>query len=514
MSNGDTGAYQTALARAQALAAKLKKNTEQPPATTNPGLKRAASFETDTEVPPFKKSEMDMDNGNSLTEQVAVPDKMVGMIIGRGGEQITRLQQESGCKIQMASDSGGQPVRMCTLTGSPEAISQAKVLIDGVIANSPGGADAAQGARGGGGGGPPGGMGDFGGMGGGQTVEIMVPGNKVGLVIGKGGETIKNLQMQTGAKITVIQENNSMANEKPLRISGTPQVVEIAKVKVMELLQQLDGGPNGAGRGRGGPMGGMGGGRGPQAGWPSGGGGGMNGGDAVDYVGVSQDKIGLVIGKGGDTIKSINQASGAFVEIDKKAPQDAPEKNFIIRGSKENVERAKQMVLEKIGATPGSGYGAFPGQTFIQGGGGQANGGGAPGGFGGGAPGGGAPGGAPGGAADYSAQWIEYYRSQGMFKEAEEIERQQAAQAAAANQAAAVAASQQQQAAAAAGGQADYSAQWADYYRSIGKMKEAEAIEAQMRAKMGGAPAAPAGYPGGAPQQPGYPAASGYYPGY
>ena len=41
-----------------------------------------------------------------------------------------------GCKIQMASDSGGQPVRMCTLTGSPEAISQVKkfniyyILID------------------------------------------------------------------------------------------------------------------------------------------------------------------------------------------------------------------------------------------------------------------------------------------------------------------------------------------------------------------------------------------------
>ena len=33
----------------------------------------------------------------------------------------------------------------------------------------------------------------------------------------------------------------------------------------------------------------------------------MNGGDCVDYIAVSQDKIGLVIGKGGDTIKSINQ---------------------------------------------------------------------------------------------------------------------------------------------------------------------------------------------------------------
>lgn len=309
--------------------------------------------------------------------------------------------------------------------------------------------------------------------------------------------------MQTGAKIVIIQENNSPANEKPLRISGSPQTVEVAKAKVMELLQQLEGGMNG-GAGRGRPMGG--GGMGRPGGWPAGG---MNGGDCVDYIAVSQDKIGLVIGKGGDTIKSINQASGAFVEIDKKAPQDAHEKNFVIKGSKENVERAKQMVLEKIGAAPGSGYGAFPGQTFnpAAAAAAAANGGGH-GGYGG-APGGGAPAPAPGGAADYSAQWIEYYRSQGMFKEAEDIERQQAAQAAA-NQAAAAQAAASQQQAAAAAGQPDYSAQWAEYYRSIGKVKEAEQIEGQLRAKMGGAPAAP-GFPAAAPQ--GYPAAGGYYAG-
>lgn len=34
-------------------------------------------------------------------------------------------------------------------------------------------------------------------------------------------------------------------------------------------------------------------------------------------------------------------------------------------------------------------------------------------------------------------------------------------------------------------GQPDYSAQWAEYYRSIGKIKEAEAIEAQMKNKVG-----------------------------
>lgn len=37
---------------------------------------------------------------------------------------------------------------------------------------------------------------------------------------------------------------------------------------------------------------------------------------------------------------------------------------------------------------------------------------------------------------------------------------------------------------AAGAGQPDYSAQWAEYYRSIGKMKEAEAIEAQMKSKV------------------------------
>lgn len=34
------------------------------------------------------------------------------------------------------------------------------------------------------------------------------------------------------------------------------------------------------------------------------------------------------------------------------------------------------------------------------------------------------------------------------------------------------------------GGQPDYSAQWAEYFRATGKLKEAEAIEAQIKAKV------------------------------
>lgn len=44
----------------------------------------------------------------ATSEQVLVPDAMVGLIIGRGGEQISRLQGESKCKIQMDQESHDQ----------------------------------------------------------------------------------------------------------------------------------------------------------------------------------------------------------------------------------------------------------------------------------------------------------------------------------------------------------------------------------------------------------------------
>lgn len=78
------------------------------------------------------------------------------------------------------------------------------------------------------GGGNGGGGGNNGGGGGGGpmisnnshpgNLEIMIPGPKVGLIIGKGGETIKQLQEKSGAKMVVIQDGPSQEQEKPLRL--------------------------------------------------------------------------------------------------------------------------------------------------------------------------------------------------------------------------------------------------------------------------------------------------------
>ena len=51
----------------------------------------------------------------------------------------------------------------------------------------------------------------------------------------------------------------------------------------------------------------------------------------------------------------INQSTGAHCEIDKNAPPDSRDKNFVIRGSPDAVERAKNMILDKLGGGGGEG---------------------------------------------------------------------------------------------------------------------------------------------------------------
>lgn len=53
---------------------------------------------------------------------------------------------------------------------------------------------------------------------------------------------------------------------------------------------------------------------------------------------------------GGETIKQINQQSGAHCELDRRSQnnQNSNEKTFIIRGDGEQIEAAKRIISDKV----------------------------------------------------------------------------------------------------------------------------------------------------------------------
>ena len=115
----------------------------------------------------------------------------------------------------------------------------------------------------------------------------------------------------------------------------------------------------------------------------------------VDYP-VPASRAGVVIGKGGETINSIKEKTGAFVQINKNPPADHPDwKYFTIRGNSQQIAHAQKLIQEKVGGpappgaaiannSSGTGY-SYTGQNSY----GSSNGGGQ--------------------QQDYSAAWAQYY---------------------------------------------------------------------------------------------------------
>ncbi|KAG9154083.1 hypothetical protein Leryth_000577 [Lithospermum erythrorhizon] len=77
--------------------------------------------------------------------------------------------------------------------------------------------------------------------GGAEQFVMKIPNNKVGLVIGKGGETIKNMQATTGARIQVIPLHlppGDPSTERTCQIDGTSDQIEAAKQLVNEVISE------------------------------------------------------------------------------------------------------------------------------------------------------------------------------------------------------------------------------------------------------------------------------------
>ncbi|XP_066321538.1 uncharacterized protein [Miscanthus floridulus] len=193
----------------------------------------------------------------------------------------------------------------------------------------------------------------------GTSKKIEIPNGRVGVIIGKAGETIRYIQLQSGAKIQVTRDHEAEpgAPTRPVELSGNPEQISKAEQLIKEVLAEVllvmltafcldlhffsymlqclilqsrpDAGSSGAGSGR-------------KYNAP------QPGGETFQMK-IANNKVGLVIGKGGETIKSMQLKSGARIQViplHLPAGDTSTERTVHIDGTPEQIESAKQLVIE------------------------------------------------------------------------------------------------------------------------------------------------------------------------
>ncbi|KAI6682254.1 hypothetical protein NL676_036135 [Syzygium grande] len=171
------------------------------------------------------------------------------------------------------------------------------------------------------------------------TRKIEVPNNKVGVLIGKAGETIRYLQYNSGAKIQIVRDSEAdmSSTTRPVELTGSLDSINKAERLIKDVIAEADAGGSPSLVARGiattyatGPA------------------------EQIE-IKVPNEKVGLVIGRGGDTIKGLQTRSGARIQL---IPQHLPEgdesKERIVRvsGDRRQIDVATEMIREVMKQTP------------------------------------------------------------------------------------------------------------------------------------------------------------------
>ncbi|XP_041944837.1 poly(rC)-binding protein 4 isoform X3 [Alosa alosa] len=143
----------------------------------------------------------------TLTLRLLMHGKEVGSIIGKKGETVKRIREESSARINISE--GSCPERIITITGPTECVFRAFTMITvkleedltALVAN---GTVSSK---------PP------------VTLRLVIPASQCGSLIGKGGSKIKEIRESTGAQVQVAGDLLPNSTERGVTISGTQDAI-------------------------------------------------------------------------------------------------------------------------------------------------------------------------------------------------------------------------------------------------------------------------------------------------
>lgn len=145
----------------------------------------------------------------TVTIETKIPKSSVGVVIGRGGSTIKSIQEDTNTRINFRDDCESEDFRTCLIRGSAEATQMAEAMIQKIIWNQPVI----------------------------EIIEMWVPARVCGRIIGRCGETIRNISKASNARIN-IEPNGNQNNEKRIVIKGTTEQIAVAQSLIEEKVEE------------------------------------------------------------------------------------------------------------------------------------------------------------------------------------------------------------------------------------------------------------------------------------
>ncbi|KAB2031491.1 hypothetical protein ES319_D05G308400v1 [Gossypium barbadense] len=285
--------------------------------------------------PPPPKSPTSENAEKPTYVRFLVSNAAAGSVIGKGGSTINEFQSKSGARIQLSRSHEffpGTSDRIIMVSGAIDDILKAVELILAKLLdelNIKDNDDAEPRTK----------------------VRLIVSNSSCGSIIGKGGATIKSFieGSQAGIKISPQDNNFYGLNDRLVTVTGTLdeqlQAIDLILSKLCEdshysqamhapfsyaaTYNSMSYAPNGAG-----------------VKFPN---------HKEDHsnsitIGVSDEHIGLVLGRGGRNIMEISQVSGARIKISDRGDfmSGTTDRKVTITGSQRAIHQAESMILQKV----------------------------------------------------------------------------------------------------------------------------------------------------------------------
>ncbi|EPQ06002.1 RNA-binding protein Nova-2 [Myotis brandtii] len=183
---------------------------------------------TKPEVVNILQPQTTMNPDRAKQAKLIVPNSTAGLIIGKGGATVKAVMEQSGAWVQLSQKPEGINLqeRVVTVSGEPEQVHKAVSAIVQKVQEDPQSSSclnisyanklAAESAK--------------------ELVEIAVPENLVGAILGKGGKTLVEYQELTGARIQISKKGEFLPGTRNRRvtITGSPAATQAAQYLISQ----------------------------------------------------------------------------------------------------------------------------------------------------------------------------------------------------------------------------------------------------------------------------------------